>query len=114
VWSFVRFGLYVRGLVIDVAGYIETRQGSGFPDWVIVSGDARLFPWYGDTVTELEFDHEGRTVRIVVRDRDRLVIRARGLVNDSGYVNLRTVPGLVRRFYGSDCFGHTDYYVATR
>ena len=97
-----------------MAAFMETRQGVGFPDWVIVPGDARLFPWYGDTVTELEFVHDGHTVRIVVQDRNRRVIRARRLVNDSGYVDLATVPGLVRRFYGSAADGHTEYFVAVK
>ena len=31
-----------------MASYSETRQGIGFPDWVIVRGSARLFDWiYG-------------------------------------------------------------------
>jgi hypothetical protein len=96
-----------------MAAFTETRQGSGFPDWEIVRGSDRLFDWYNpETVTELGFvDDDGRSVRLAVSDRNRLVIRA-ALVGSDRSVNLRTVPGLVRRFYGSDCFGHTDWFVA--
>ena len=49
------------------------RQGSGFPDWEIVRGSARLFDWYNeDTVTELGFvDDSARAVRLAVLDLDR-------------------------------------------
>lgn len=90
----------------------ETRQGIGFPDWVIVSGSDRVFDWYGDTVTELAFeDHWGREIRLAVDDRSRRVIRS-GVFGSDLPVNLAQLPGLVRRFYGSDCYGHTEYFVA--
>jgi len=102
-----------------MAAFTETRQGSGFPDWEIVRGSDRLFDHYSEeTVTELSFVHNGQRVRLAVSDRDRRVIRSAALVPvpgqliGEGLVNLRTVPGLVRRFYGSDCFGHTEWFVA--
>lgn len=102
-----------------MSAVVETRQGTGFPDWVIVRGSDRLFDWYNqETVTELSFVHDGQRVRLAVCDRTRLVIRSaalvpvRGRLVGEGLVNLATVPGLVRRFYGSDCFGHTEYRVA--
>lgn len=94
-----------------MAGYKETRQGIGFPDWVIVRGSARLFDWYGDTVTELGFvGDDGREIRLAVADRNRRVIRAEYV--GGGSPNLYSVAGLVRRFYGADCYGHTEWSVA--
>lgn len=96
-----------------MASYSETRQGIGFPDWEIVRGSARLFDWYSeDSVTELAFvDSQGIDVRLAVSDRNRKVIRA-GAVGREGSVYLGNIPGLVRRFYGSAAFGHTEYFVA--
>lgn len=90
---------------------VETRQGVGFPDWEIVTGSDRLFDWYGHDVTELAFVLDGRPVRLAVCDRTRRVIRS-GSTTDTLPVNLGTVEGLVRRFYGPDCSNHTEYYVA--
>ena len=96
----------------EVNGYSETRQGVGFPDWEIVRGSARLFDWYGDTVTELGFvDDDGREVRVAVTDRVRRVIRAEYV--GGGFVNLYGVRGLVREFYGPACYGHTEWRVAS-
>ena len=91
----------------------ETRQGIGFPDWEIVRGSARVFDWYPeDSVTELGFvGDDGREIRLAVSDRDRRVIRAEYV--GGGSVNLATVPGLVRRFYGPDAYGHTEWSVAS-
>lgn len=92
-------------------GYKETRQGVGFPDWEIVRGDARLFDWYGDTVTELGFvGDDGREIRVAVCDRTRRVIRAAYV--GGGYPNLYNVAGLVRHFYGDGAHGHTEWSVA--
>ena len=90
----------------------ETRQGIGFPEWEIVRGSARLFDWYGeDNVTELGFvDDGGREIRLAVSARDRRVIRAEYV--GGGSVWCATVTGLVRRFYGSGAYGHTEYFVA--
>lgn len=94
-----------------MSGYKETRQGIGFPDWEIVQGSARLFPQYGETVTELGFvDDDGREVRLAVSDRDRRVIRAEYV--GGGYPNLYNVCGLVRHFYRSDRYNHTEWSVA--
>lgn len=94
-----------------MSGYTETRQGIGFPDWEIVQGSARLFDWYGDTVTELGFfDGDGREVRLAVSGCDRRVIRAAYV--GGGYPNLYNVCGLVRRFYGDGAHGHTEWAVA--
>jgi len=99
----------------------DSRQGVGFPDWEIVRGLDRLFDQYNEeTVTELSFVLDGRRVRLAVSDRSRRVLRAAALVPVPGRligdvpVDLATVPGLVRRFYGSVCFGHTDYFVAAK
>ena len=90
----------------------ETRQGIGFPDWVIVQGSDRLFGWYGDTVSELGFvGDDGREIRLAVTDRNRRVIRAEYV--GGGSVHLYGMRGLVRRFYGPDAYGHTEYFVAS-
>lgn len=94
-----------------MAGYKETRQGIGFPDWVIVRGSARLFDWYSeDSVTELGFVDDGREVRLAVTDRNRRVIRAEYV--GGGCPNLYSVAGLVRHFYGDGAHGHTEWSVA--
>jgi hypothetical protein len=102
-----------------MAGFTDTRQGSGFPDWEIVRGSGRLFDWYNpERVSELSFVHDGRSVRLAVSDCDRRVIRSAGLAGDPSWliagapVDLATVPGLVRRNYGRGSGGHTEYFVA--
>ena len=95
-----------------MSGYTETRQGIGFPDWEIVQGSARLFDWYNaDKVTELGFvGDDGREIRLAIRDWNRRVIRAEYV--GGGNVDLYRVCGLVRRFYGSGAFDHTEWVVA--
>ena len=90
----------------------ETRQGIGFPDWEIVRGSARVFNWYPEgSVTELGFvGDDGREIRLAVSDYNRKVIRAEYV--GGGSVWCATVAGLVRRFYGSGAYGHTEYFVA--
>jgi hypothetical protein len=90
----------------------ETRQGGESPTWVVVDETDRAFGWYGDTVTELSYeDHWGRDIRLAVSNRTRRVIRW-GVADSDVAVNLAQIPGLIRRFYGADCYGHTEWFVA--
>lgn len=88
----------------------ETRQGVGYPDWQIVKGSERMFDYSEDTTTELMFDDDIGTAHLVVLDRTRQVWKYQ--YTDGSMVNLYRVSGLVRRFYGSSCYGHTEWYVA--
>lgn len=91
----------------------ETRQGKGFPDWSIVTGEDRQFGWYDpETITELSLIVDGHETRLAVNDRTRRVIR-------SSWDLMRPVPlsqidGLVRVHYGVNAYGHTEYYIAER
>ena len=91
-------------------GY-KARQGSGYPDWVVVRGAERMFDWYDEeNTTELRFDTVEGTVHLAVDDRTRRVFRYQ--YSDGRVANLYNVDGLVRHFYGSNAYGHTEWFVA--
>lgn len=79
----------------------------------LVGESERYFDWYSsESVSELAvMDQDGREVRLAVADRDRRVIRAGYCGEIYGSVSLYTVPGLVRRFYGPDMCGVTEWFV---
>ena len=109
LWSAVReseraMGTKLKPFETVQAGHLVGR---------LVADCERYFDWYSsESVSELAvMDQDGREVRLAVGNVNRRIVRAGYCGEIYGSVSLYQIPGLVRRFYGPDMCGHTEWYV---
>jgi len=91
---------------------VDTVQAGRLVGRLVAESD-RYFDWYGsERTSELAVqDQDGREVRLAVDNVSRRVLRAGYVGQFYGSVSLYSVPGLVRRFYGPDTYGHCEWFV---